>query len=341
MKGKLILVSKDVGSSVQNNLLISDLQDLNFEIDIYSQNPGIDYYSSKNVFSVPENIDLNSFFKEIMQQPSICGVLVGFSSKENGIDEIASQVARAFLIPTFAIQDFWGNRGVFTIEQIPQNIFIANKFAKSISTEFFLDSNLIVTGLPKYDEFISRELVETNKPTNIKKRVVVFMQPLDFELYYRSYHSILESLQKLSKDITIISKFHPATSKFHIEEFKTKYSKIDFCFNKKNIELFEELDLLITVDSTCAIDFYEFSQVTGIKKTILSCQFKNSLNEIQNFSKETMDYIGAPIYSEKELIETILNSPKPMNASKNSDIMHHKFASKRIAECINTLVNKD
>ena len=41
MPKKLLIVSKDVGSSIQNNLLIPELKNKKFIIDCFSQKPAI------------------------------------------------------------------------------------------------------------------------------------------------------------------------------------------------------------------------------------------------------------------------------------------------------------
>ena len=46
MPKKLLIVSKDVGSSIQNNLLIPELKNKKFIIDCFSQKPGYKSYSN-------------------------------------------------------------------------------------------------------------------------------------------------------------------------------------------------------------------------------------------------------------------------------------------------------
>ena len=225
---------------------------------------------------------------------NIDAVIVGFSSMPNGIDELASEIANFKSIPTFAIQDFWGNRGVFRENQMPSHIFLANQIAYDLSVDHFLNSDLIISGLPKYDDYKGHANKQFEFRIKDKLDIGIFLQPFDIGPYKKIFLNILSGLLPCSKKHNIFCKPHPAEKIDSINLMKENFKGINFIRDNKNLDLFRTLDVLITVDSTCAIDFHEYCQFFENNRLIISCQFDGLMSkELNDYSVLSMNKISS------------------------------------------------
>ena len=340
MSKKILVISKDAGSSIQNNLLIPELKNLNFEIDCFSQSPGASFYSNQCANEVPEDQNYYEFFDHYFRNNNVSGVLVGFSSREDGIDEIACQVAKNLGIPTFAVQDYWGNQGKFKSNQIPDYIFLGNEIAYDLSVDFYEGiSELVITGLPKYDGYRTIAKEKYIKQTHDGLNIGIFLQPLSIDAYLRSSEGILDSLSSLSSINRLFCKFHPATTKEESSSIQKKYPYFDIEKEPDNLVLFNKTDILVTVDSTCAIDFFEYAKFLNRPKLIISCQFSDHISDfLEDYSVNAMNSIAKIATSKYELVSAIEEFSNRPTIDEKIDILNAKSSITSISEFIDLTV---
>ena len=257
----------------------------------------------------------------------------------NGIDELASEIANLKCIPTFAVQDFWGNRGVFRENQMPSHIFLANQTAYDLSVDHFLNSKLIITGLPKYDDY----KVHANKKFEFiqqdKLEIGIFLQPFDIGPYKKIFLNILSGLLPHSKKHNIFCKPHPAEKIDSINLMKENFKGINFISENNNLDLFRTLDVLITVDSTCAIDFHEYCQFFENNRLIISCQFDGFISkQLPNNAILSMNKISSVARKLDDILTSIDNFRTMPSKSENSDIMPFKSSVSEIVETIQSII---
>ena len=179
----------------------------------------------------------------------------------NGIDELASEIAnlKAYQLLQYKI---FGVTAEFSEKIKCLAIFLANQIAYDLSVDHFLNSELIISGLPKYDDY----KVHANKQFEFRIKdkldIGIFLQPFDIGPY-KSLLNILSGSYHAQRSIIF---FVNLTSRkdWSINLMKENFKGINFIRDNKNLDLFRTLDVLITVDSTCAIDFHEYSNFLKI-----------------------------------------------------------------------------
>lgn len=168
-----------------------------------------------------QRIGLFHFVDEVLAVASPDAIVVGLSGPDAGIDEALLLHGRG--IPTYAIQDFWGDVN-HTFDAYAETYFVLDEFAAAV-TEQRSGARAVVTGSIKHDGYselnpdaLRADFRSATGLSDQDQAIGYFGQPLtSVEALQRTVASLATEVAALEREVTLFCRPHPKESR---EEFR-------------------------------------------------------------------------------------------------------------------------
>ncbi len=341
IKKTIILTARDISAA---NALINfrDLLKKKYKIIVYCENPAYDYL--KNKFKCIKFLNKKNEIDKIFNK-KIHSIISGYSSKvlkNFGVDEVLVKEGNKRQILTFIFQDYPGDFNL-SLKSHPKYYLVVNELAKRI-TKKLTKKETIVVGYA----FLKRLKKNYSKSKSIKKKILIAGQPLSDLNYLKDYfRDLAKTLKIYKKKLVIFYRPHPA-EEAHTQMMKKIFNKHNLkvkITQKKNLyDDLLEIDLLISVNSTIAID-YNYMNFFLKKKGyaiyyINNKKMKKIFNQINLYSK--MNF-AKEVNTKKQLnrlINKVTNSKLIANPLTN-EFNHSESNFKDFLTKINIIINSN
>ena len=318
-------------------------EDLNIQVNKVNCKPS----SSDNS---ENSLHLQREAKSILEKNTPDALLVGLSGPDAGIDEALLLEAKKNRLPTYAIQDFWGDVNL-TFGQLADTYFVLDDSAREL-TRKKVNTKIVVVGSLKHSSYhlIDIEGLRSQShnqiPCQEDDHVITFCgQPL---WHVESYRENLEKLalvvSESNQDTILLYKPHPketiqdAAMALEIVKKHHRNSKLG---KKLNTEiLLARSDLLCSSFSLTGLDqvFLNRAASKPLGITAFVLMVEDLLEWYQNFTKHdeampgmkefaeivlsqeglktSIDHSRNPAYRHQRRLNIIENLPDPTNSSK-------------------------
>ena len=227
---RLIFSARDAGSAGHVAALVAEFAIRDIETTIIAEEAAQVYFETSRVPYMAADVWLSSTSTleepadavvmaiERLTQIGASAVVCGRSSSQvNGIDEIVITAARLLSIPSFVIQDFWGD--VWAEELHPDHYFVIDELAASLTRERTA-ADVHVIGSPKHAQYSYIDFQDLRK----KGRIALGIGPEASTIGYfgqdllgvHGYHQVLQDIGEALTQmhgIAFLYKPHPRESK--------------------------------------------------------------------------------------------------------------------------------
>ena len=318
-------------------------QDFNIQVNKVNCKPT----SSSNS---ENSIQLKMQAKSILEKNTPDALLVGLSGPDAGIDEALLLEAKKNRLPTYAIQDFWGDVNL-TFGQPADTYFVIDNSAREM-TKNRVNSQAIVVGSLKHSNFAainvkklrSKFLEESSYKAS--RHIITFCgQPLwHLDSYQETIDKLAEVVSDMTKDAVLIYSPHPketrneASSALNILKNHHGNSILNKSFS--NELLFARSDLVCSCCSLACFDQIMTNRLSPSPLGIAAFLFLNEkiLNWYRSFTKHDdpmpgmesvsdivfkleslrsiIKYSTCSEYKTKRWEQIMENVPTPQDASK-------------------------
>jgi len=264
----LLITARDPATAVSlEKLLAKLLQQTGFHCRLLCQQPAYDILSCyRTKLEMVEVYDLNEDFLSqqfIGFQPD--AVLTGISGPDTGVDEATLQLAKASQIPSFALQNFWGDINQSS-QAIPNTAFVLDDEAVKITEKLYPAIHCIPIGSIKhidyhqYNSLVKRK--EIRAKLGFQNQIIIgfYGQPiLEVAGYFKTLEVFARQLKTWHKPFQLIYRPHPKES----AELKQKTMQLfqnafkeQVCFDKAVLiqDSLVACDLVVSAFSTCGFD---------------------------------------------------------------------------------------
>jgi hypothetical protein len=258
-------------------------------------------------------------------------LLVGLSGPDAGIDEALLLQARKSRLPTYAIQDFWGDVNL-TFEQPADTYFVIDNSAREM-TRKRVDSEAIVVGSLKHSNYPATDIKSLRSEFQEKsscqagRHIITFCgQPLwHLDSYQETLEKLADIASETADETTLIYSHHPketrteASSALNILKNRHDNSILNESFS--NESLFARSDIVCSCFSLACFDQVIMNRLSPIPLGIAAFIFldKALLNWYKTFTKHDRPMPGMESFSD------IVLSPEDLKTSiENSKIDSYK-----------------
>lgn len=248
-------------------------------------------------------------------------IVVGLSGPDIGIDE--ALVAQAGTVPTFAVQDFWGdvNQG---FGRLPDTYFVRDKMAADLTRVRAPAAMIIAVGsarnaaTARLDPDRLRTEFRTAIGADYSTEVVVFLgQPLWHLPGYRATLSkAAAALQRVRPEALLLYRAHPKETLAERQESRNCLAKSTLSVNEdRALEVESSLcgaDLLLTCFSSCGQDLVALSSISTKPLSALLCllcetDIRDIYREMSALNDMPLSVMGATrtVWQDNDLEESI------------------------------------
>lgn len=192
-------------------------------------------------------------------------VVTGLSGPDAGVDEALIHVSE---VPSVAVQDYWGDVNL-ALGRPADTYLVTDRFAKGI-TEAKVDVKAVITGQPKYSQFLTRSVAEridhvrrTLKIRSERSLMVFAGQPLWHEpAYARVVSAVAKSFAAMTHraacDPHFLYRPHPRESFENIRNAELEFEALGLSFDTADqldiVDIAAAANVLITCFSQTAFD---------------------------------------------------------------------------------------
>ncbi|QCU90470.1 hypothetical protein [Thiomicrorhabdus sediminis] len=278
---KLLISARDPATALSFQLLIpSLLQNPAFSVKLLMQEPAYSIIHEALAQSGASHVSLESFTPRNNLQEKIKAVstvvadfspdavLTGISGPDIGVDEALLKVAEQLNIPSYALQNFWGDINQAT-GALPHTAFVLDDEAAHLTAKRYPSIRSIPIGSIKHQNFkefdslalrAEQRKAWLNSSEDGAVLVGFYGQPiLEVKGYFATIESMVEQLKAWQKPFKLIYRPHPKES----DELQSKTWQLfsaafaDRVQRDDSDHLVKSLaacDLVVSAFSTCGFD---------------------------------------------------------------------------------------
>lgn len=252
IKKTIILTARDISAA---NAVINfrDLLRKKYKVIIYCENPAYNFLKKK--FECKKFVNTKNEVNRIFNQ-KIHSIISGYSSKvlkNYGVDEVLVKEGNKRKILTFVFQDYPGDFNL-SLKSHPKYYLVVNDLAKKIVKKRTKKKSINVGYA-----FLKKMKKNYTIDKSIKKKILIAGQPINDLNFLNNYFRDLAKILKIyKKNIVISYRPHPAegTNSLMLKNIFNKNDlKVKITQKKNHYDDLFNVDLLISVNSTLAIDF--------------------------------------------------------------------------------------
>ena len=263
--------------------------------------------------------------KSILEKNTPDAILVGLSGPDAGIDEALLLQALDSRLPTYAIQDFWGDVNL-TFGQPADTYFVIDNSAREM-TRNRVNSEAIVVGSLKHSKYtaldlknLRSEFVEKSSCQASRQIITFCGQPLwHIDSYQETFDTLADIASEIAGEATLIYSPHPketraeASSALNILKNRHGNSILNESFS--NELLFANSDLLCSCCSLACFDQVIMNRLSPYPLGIAAFIFLDQkiLTWYKSFTKHDrpmpgLESVSDIVLSPEDLRSTIENS---------------------------------
>lgn len=266
--------------------------------------------------------------KSILEKNIPDALLVGQSGPDAGIDEALLALASKINLPTYAIQDFWGDVNL-TFGQPADTYFVLDDSAGKL-TRKIVDSKVVVVGSVKHSGYnlIDIECLRSKFNNKISCKdndhIITFCgQPLwHLESYKENLEKLALVVSESKQDTILLYKPHPKErmqdAAMALEIMRKHHHKSKLEQELATEALLARSDLLSSSFSLAGLDqvFLNRSAQKPLGITAFVLMSEGLMKWYRNFTKHDgtmpgMEEFAEVVLSQEELKETIVHSRNP------------------------------
>lgn len=277
---KLLITARDPATAVSFQKLIPELKnDCRFSIYIVAQSPA--YEILKEVDSDVEPFLPEKSFElkqkkiaELMRNFHPQAVLCGISGPDLGVDEATLKVAQDRSIPSYALQNFWGDMNQLS-GATPDHAFVLDDEAIILTQNRYPGVRCTPIGSIKHADFSQYNALEIRKAKrerllNQGEILIGFYgQPiLEIEGYFETIEAMTRQLKLWQKPFKLLYRPHPKESEELFVKTKTLFQQafadnLSIDNEKEIVNSLCACDLVVSAFSTCGFDNLYLNEISA------------------------------------------------------------------------------
>lgn len=254
-------------------------------------------------YSVPAILDEAAYHIENIKPDAI---LVGLSGPDRGVDE--ALIARSGAIPTYAIQDFWGdvNPG---FGKLPETYFVLDEAAADLTRLRAASSRIVVTGsarhaaMAKLDTMKLRAAFRSRTDAASPGLIAVFFGQPQWKLpgYGLTLSKTARALARVSPGATLLYRPHPKESHSDRRKALDCLAVPELSVLVDDAPVVEQslcgADLAFTCFSSCGLDLAHLNRVSAVPLSpilFIMCEgdVQRHLREIHRIEEMPISTLG-------------------------------------------------
>ncbi|WP_367606895.1 hypothetical protein [Legionella sp. W05-934-2] len=309
MKKKLLITARDVGAAINIIEIVKYAHSLkNIELHLYVQNPAAKYFANANIAINPVLLNIShsptdadgllllNYADKLIKEISPDVILCGLSTPgDGGIDEAIIFAAKN-KIPTFVMQDFWGEVNDF-FGHCADFYLCLSDHAKFLSEQKY-NCEGIVIGSPRHAWYGDADLF--SKKLSLRHQydlghddevIGLFGQSLHhIPGYSRTILNFLNSLNHKKDELVLLYRPHPRETESQRQKSIAMLEESNLTYviteNDKVEHSLLMSDVVVSILSNCLYDscYLNFFSEVPLITPVALCYEEDLLRHLNNFS---------------------------------------------------------